>query len=108
MVTDRILQIIEYKEISKRQFYIKTNLSNGFLDKVKDIGVSKVEKILQAFPDINPIWLVTGKGDMVLDSTKDSKNSNCEDVKFLKREIQHLNDKLKDKEEIIRLMKNQR
>jgi len=64
MITDRILQIIDYKGINKRKFYIETGLSNGFLDKVKDIGASKIEDILATYPDINPEWLLTGKGYM--------------------------------------------
>ncbi len=72
MIIDRILHIIEYKNISKRSFYTKTKLSNGFLDKVKDIGVSKIENILSAYPDVNPIWLLTGNGEMLLkDSYKE-------------------------------------
>ncbi|BDS10982.1 hypothetical protein [Aureispira anguillae] len=39
--------------------------------------------------------------------SNNSRNSTCKDVEFLQKEIQHLNDKLKDKEEIIRLMRNQ-
>ena len=64
MIVDRILQLIEYKGINKRKFYIETGLSNGFLDKVKNIGGSKIEKILIAYPDINPEWLLTGNGNM--------------------------------------------
>ncbi|SMP08857.1 hypothetical protein [Chryseobacterium profundimaris] len=62
---DRILQIIEYKGITKNKFYKETGLSNGFLDKVKDIGASKLEYILNTYPEINSHWLVTGKGEML-------------------------------------------
>jgi len=65
MIVDRILKIIELKNINKNIFYKETGLSNGFLDKVKDIGSSKIEYILIAYPDINPTWLLTGKGDML-------------------------------------------
>lgn len=73
---DRILKIIEIKNINKNQFYKKTGLSNGFLDKVKDIGASKLEYILNAFPEINPEWLLTGEGEMLRNTipTKESKN----------------------------------
>ena len=54
MITDRILKIIDLKGLNKSQFYKITGLSNGFLDKVKDIGVSKLEQILNSFPEINP------------------------------------------------------
>lgn len=64
MIVSRILELIESKGISKSQFYRDTGLSNGFLDKVKDIGVSKLELILNAYPEVNMGWLITGLGDM--------------------------------------------
>jgi repressor LexA len=70
MIVDRVLRIIELKGLNKSQFYKETGLSNGFLDKVRDIGASKIEDILNAFPEINPTWLLTGKGDMILDQFK--------------------------------------
>lgn len=65
MVIDRIKKIIEYKEISTRQFCLKVGVANGFLDKVKDVGSEKLVKILYAFPDISPEWLLTGNGAML-------------------------------------------
>lgn len=62
---ERILQIIDYKGINKSVFYKNTGLSNGFLDKVKDIGASKLELILNTYPDINMEWLLTGEGSML-------------------------------------------
>ncbi len=60
---DRILQYIEYKGSNKSQFYVKTGLSNGFLDKTTNPGTDKLDKILTAYPDLNLYWLVTGKGE---------------------------------------------
>ncbi|MDD3685781.1 MAG: hypothetical protein PHE56_03340 [Bacteroidales bacterium] len=65
MIVERILQIIDSKGLNKRKFYLMTGLSNGFLDKVQDVGASKVEIILSVFPDINPVWLLSGKGPML-------------------------------------------
>lgn len=65
MIIERVLQLIEFKGLNKSRFYKDTGLSNGFLDKVKDIGSSKLEDILNAYPDINPAWLITGKGEMI-------------------------------------------
>lgn len=72
MITQRILQLIDSKGISKNKFYKETGLSNGFLDKVKDIGVSKIEKILKAYPSVNPIWLLTGSGEMYKNADKNN------------------------------------
>lgn len=64
-IIERIESIIKFKELNKRQFYLQTGLSNGFLDKVKSIGSDKIEIILNTFPGVNPEWLITGKGDML-------------------------------------------
>lgn len=74
MIVDRILQIIEYKGINKNKFYKETGLSNGFLDKVKDIGGNKIELILSSYPEIDPGWLITGKGNMIKSDPPKSKN----------------------------------
>ncbi|MBF7091980.1 helix-turn-helix transcriptional regulator [Flavobacterium sp. ALJ2] len=76
MIIDRILQLIKYKGISRRKFYIETGLSNGFLDKVKDIGASKIKHILNAYPEVNMEWLLTGNGDMILNSYKFGDRTN--------------------------------
>lgn len=81
MIIDRILQIIDFKGINKNKFYKEAGLSNGFLDKVrKDIGSSKMEQILKAYPEINPDWFLTGEGNMLKSgvpttSIKESKKS---------------------------------
>lgn len=64
MIVDRILKIIELNGLNKSQFYKTTGLSNGFLDKVKDVGASKIEDILNAFPEISAEWLIMGTGNM--------------------------------------------
>lgn len=73
MIIDRILKIIELRNINKSTFYKETGLSNGFLDKVKDVGTSKLEYILKTYPEINPAWLVTGEGEML---KKDNETPN--------------------------------
>lgn len=67
MIIDRVLKIIEVKGLNKSQFYKITGLSNGFLDKVKDIGASKIECILNSFPEISAEWLIIGNGNMYKD-----------------------------------------
>lgn len=64
MITERILQVIEKKEITKYKFCKDLGLSNSFLDKSREITTDKYANILEYFPDINPKWLLTGKGSM--------------------------------------------
>jgi len=63
----RILQYIEYKNISKYQFYKEVGVSNGFLDKDGAIGSDKCEKICYQYPDLNLYWLILGTGTMLRD-----------------------------------------
>ena len=69
---ERILQFLDYKGISKNKFYQETGISNGTLDKSSGLSLETVEKFYTIYPEINPDWLITGKGDMI----KSDKNLN--------------------------------
>lgn len=74
-IRSRILLYITKKGISKRGFYRATGLSNGYLDKVEEVGGDKLESILKAYPELNISWLITGEGMMVYDG-KDNSNTD--------------------------------
>jgi phage repressor protein C with HTH and peptisase S24 domain len=67
---ERILQFISYKGISKREFYTTVELSNGYLDKTKTINSDILERITYKYPELNMIWVITGKGDMLINEDK--------------------------------------
>lgn len=69
-IRERLRKFIDYKGISRYKFYKDLGLSNGFLDKEGNIGSDKCEKIIYQYPDLNIIWLITGEGDMLYNSTK--------------------------------------
>lgn len=64
----RIIYFIEHQGIKPKYFLEKTGLSKGFIDRshqksgATDIHLSK---ILEAYPELNPEWLITGKGEMI-------------------------------------------
>jgi len=62
MITERILQLLKLKSITKYKFCKDLGLSNGFLDKPREISTDKYANILAYFPDVNPEWLLTGSG----------------------------------------------
>jgi len=65
----RILQFIDYQGISKQYFFERTGLKRGLLDADKlDSSISDIylTKILARYPELNPEWLLTGNGEMVL------------------------------------------
>ena len=69
-VIERIRQIIEKKRLSERHFCREIGVSNGFLNKVIDVGSDKLNKILYRYPEINPVWLLTGNGTMLVANTQ--------------------------------------
>lgn len=73
--TNRILEYLDYKGISKYKFYKDTKLSNGFLDKNRNIGSDKCEIISNSYPEINIEWVITGKGKMLK-----SDNENNDEI----------------------------
>lgn len=66
-IRQRILQYLEFKNISKYQFYKEIGVANGFLDKEGAIGSDKCEKICYQYIDLNPVWLVLERGKMILE-----------------------------------------
>lgn len=62
----RISQYLDYKGISHNAFYKETNISNGVLSKKSGLTLDTLGKFISKYPDINPEWLLTGKGNMLL------------------------------------------
>jgi phage repressor protein C with HTH and peptisase S24 domain len=73
---ERILQFISYKGISKREFYTTVALSNGYLDKTKTINSDILERITYRYPELNMIWVITGKEGMLINEDKPDGASN--------------------------------
>ncbi|MFL9845863.1 S24 family peptidase [Flavobacterium rhizosphaerae] len=71
MVSERIGLYIEKKHISYYAFENSIGASRGSISKAvkdcKSIGSNVLEKIISVYPDLNPVWLLTGEGDMLLD-----------------------------------------
>lgn len=65
---ERVSQYIDYLGVSINNFS-KEIASNSYFNKLikskGSIGSDKIEKILRKYPELNPEWLLTGKGDML-------------------------------------------
>ncbi|MCO5254181.1 MAG: hypothetical protein M9892_07460 [Bacteroidetes bacterium] len=74
MTLERIKEFIDYKGISIKKFEEIIGYSNGAfasqLKRKRSIGVDKLENILSFFPEINPNWLITGEGNMLLSESE--------------------------------------
>ena len=70
-ISNRIGQIIKDRGISTRAFEQQIGCSNGVISKCinkgTDISSQWVTKIIETFVEINPRWLLTGEGSMLVD-----------------------------------------
>lgn len=65
-IKKRILQFVDYLNISKREFYAKTGISRGTLDNNSGITEDILTKIFANYSEISPLWLITGEGSMLI------------------------------------------
>ena len=104
----KIILYLEYKNISKREFYLQTGFSNGFLDSGKYIGTDKLTTILNTFPDLSMNWLILNKGKMIRsikseefkENTKEQYHSLIQ-IESLKEYNNLLQDLIKEKDKLI-------
>lgn len=73
---DRLKQLIDYYGISTNLFSQKIGVSEGAIRKIltqnTTIRSDTLEKISQNFTEINMDWLITGRGEMLLDNPQES------------------------------------
>jgi plasmid maintenance system antidote protein VapI len=76
-IYSRLSKFIEYKGISNNEFGRVIGCSSAQITQMltykKNFGVDKILKIVSNFSDINPDWLLLGKGEML----RDLSESNC-------------------------------
>nr|WP_321234834.1 hypothetical protein [uncultured Psychroserpens sp.] len=91
----RIMQLISALQMSARQFDISIGTANGYILRMQknnaSVGSDVIERIVKEYPQVNLIWLITGKGDMFIeDKPKPIVRS--------KKQIEaYIDDKLKSK-----------
>ena len=98
MILERIKEYIDYKGIAVSAFEKSIGMSNASFGKsLKNggaIGTDKLENILKTYPDISPLWLVCGIGNMLTDGNAQAHPSATIEDKLL-----HL---IQEKDTIIR------
>lgn len=71
---ERLLQYIAYKGTDKATLERNSGLSNDAVNKMGDnTRVRTLDKISNAYPDLNIAWLKTGVGEMLTDSERSHK-----------------------------------
>lgn len=107
---ERLYEYLESKDIKPGTFEKQIQLSQGYLGKMykrkADMGEGIILQIIENCPEINLLWLMTGKGEM----TREPLPENCSldvcspDTEFYKALSEERKEEIKDKErEIARL-----
>ncbi len=67
---DRLLKYIAHTGLATSRFENMCGLSNGYVRNLKtQIGADKLSDILNAFPELSKIWLLTGEGSMLVNNS---------------------------------------
>ncbi len=117
---DRLYRYLEQHAISAYAFEHTCGMSNGYLGKQwrskGNIGSGILEKIKMYYPDLNIHWLITGQGNMKVDSYNmvqfesldllhdDGKSYfliQASLIQSMQKQIQQLEQTIADKESII-------
>lgn len=82
MVSERIGQYIAKKGVSYYAFENSIGASRGSISKAvkegKSMGSQVLEKILLVYTDLNPVWLLTGAGEIFIDNPEILQNKKIE------------------------------
>jgi hypothetical protein len=97
-IKERILQFADSLNISKREFYKKTGISRGTLESSTGITEDTLAKFIATFEDLSPEWILTGKGEMLRNTTTANNQANDDKVSRL---ITILQDTLAEKDKQI-------
>lgn len=77
-IKQNILKYLDYKGLTKYKFYQQTGISRGVLDKDTGLNEDNLAKVFATYSEINPIWLTTGNGEMLIVNDKSEINEPIE------------------------------
>lgn len=64
-VKDRLLAFIDSIGLTKSSFERSAGMANGYINNMRSLGQTTIDKISSAYPDLNMGWLLTGEGEML-------------------------------------------
>lgn len=117
-IIERIKTIIDNEKISVRVFEEKIGVSQGSINKSinakTDIKGSVINRIVELYPQYNPVWLLLGKGEILIDDSREKNQKNelqnqpCPLCEEKERVIEVLTERIKELKETIAILKEQK
>ena len=115
VLKEKIFQYLEYKNITKSEFYRNTGVANGTLSQISELGGENLVKILSFYRDLSADWLFRGEGQMIRTNKENSSvtnvaniqgnnNNNIQNVDNML--IESLNRAIKAQEETIKVQRD--
>ncbi|MDV3585642.1 hypothetical protein CMU68_10600 [Elizabethkingia anophelis] len=93
-IKERILQIANNQDISYEKFCEKIGVTYGNFkgeNKKRPINSNILENILSIYPNVNPSWLLTGQGKMLIEEDSYIEElispNNDKEVELLQKQI---------------------
>lgn len=130
-IKQNILLYLGKKGVTPYEFYKKSGVTRGILQQNNGISEDNITRFLAYAPDVNPSWLLTGVGPMLLDTappaqvssvsnsavamhgtaintvTTESSNSasrDSQELQLAKQKIEALEKLLDEKERLIKVL----
>lgn len=74
-VKERLKAFVAYLNISEREFCRIVGVGSAYIASIKkSIKADKLEAISRHYPQLNPLWLIRGEGEMLLPVQPEEKN----------------------------------
>lgn len=66
-VKERLKEFVSYLNISEREFCRTIGVGSAYIASIKkSIKADKLEAITKQYPQLNPVWLIRGEGEMLI------------------------------------------
>lgn len=119
MIIDRFIKYMDFKGLNDNQVTVDCHLSVGLIGKARkgksDLGRNSIEKILKAYPDLSRVWLLTGEGPMLKDTSTSTPPSDSDTVSIdrqawevIRSQAASLERKDKQMDELLALLREER
>lgn len=73
-IKERLVSYLKIKQMGQNKFESIAGISNGYISNLKSTPGSVIlTKILNAAPDLNQQWLLTGEGEMLNNGNQDEQ-----------------------------------